>query len=202
VVEALADVFGGSEAEYSALIERIRVPPAPDGSIWGGGQDILNLLGAPVLLCRPSVVIETGVAMGFSTAVILAAMDDNHAGALHSIDLPPLQVDPGAFVGEVVPDDLRARWTLHVGPSRLLLPGLVRRLAPIDLFVHDADHSYAGQLEDYREAWPYLARGGCLISDDVANAAFTDFAAEVFERPYLMSPPGHHAAVGLLVKTA
>lgn len=201
VVEALTDAFGGSAAEHRARIARIRIPPAPDGSIWGGGQDILNLIGAVVLLQRPSVVVEAGVAMGFSTAVTLAAMEDNGCGELHSIDLPPLQVAAGTFVGEVVSDDLRGRWTLHVGPSRILLPGLARRLAPIDIFVHDADHSYAGQLEDYRVAWPHLARGGCLISDDVANAAFTDFAAEVAERPYLMSPPGHVAAVGLVVKT-
>ena len=200
VVEALSDAFGASDQEIRALVDRIRIPPARDGSIWGGGQDILNLIGAVVLLRRPSVVIEAGVAMGFSTAVILAAMEDNGCGQLHSIDLPPLQVDPGAFVGQVVPDELRGRWTLHAGPSRVLLPGLARRLAPIDVFVHDADHSFAGQIEDYREAWPHLNRGGCLISDDVANAAFTDFAAEVAARPYLMSPPGHNAAVGLLIK--
>lgn len=117
-----------------------------------------------VLLRRPSVVVETGVAMGFSTTVILAAMDDNDAGVLHSIDLPPLQVDAGTFVDEVVPDELRGRWTLHVGPSRILLPGLARKLAPIDLFVHDSEHSYAGQYEDYRQVWPHLACGACLIS--------------------------------------
>jgi len=182
-------------------MSRVRIPPAPRGSAWGGGQYILNLTGSLVLLRRPSVVLETGVAMGFTTAVILAAMEDNNAGALHSIDLPPLQVDAASFVGRVVPDELRERWTLHVGPSRSLLPGLARKLAPIDLFVHDSDHSYAGQYEEYRQAWPHLACGACLISDDVSNSAFIEFAAQVGERPYLMAPPGHHAAVGLLAKT-
>lgn len=201
VAEALSDAFGVTAEEYGTLKARVRIPPAPTGASWGGGRDILNLTGAVVLLRRPAVVVETGVAMGFSTAVILAAMAENDEGSLHSIDLPPLQVQADAFVGEAVPHELRDRWALHVGPSRVLLPGLLRELAPIDLFVHDSDHSYAGQSEEYHRAWPSLRVGGCLISDDVANSAFTEFAASVDERPYLIAPPEHDAAVGLLVKT-
>jgi len=40
VVEALSDAFGGNVDEYRSLTSRVRVPPAPDGSVWGGGQDI------------------------------------------------------------------------------------------------------------------------------------------------------------------
>ena len=201
VAEALADAFGASAEDCRRLSSRVRVPAAPDGSIWGGGQDILDLAGSAVLLRRPEVVLETGVAMGFTTAVILAALDENGVGALHSIDLPPLQVNAAAFVGEVVPAALRGRWTLHVGPTRTLLPRVARQLAPIDVFLHDSDHSYAAQHEELRQVWPHLASGGCLICDDVCNPAFVEFAAEVAERPYLMAPPGHDAAVGLLVKT-
>lgn len=201
VPEAITGAFGVRAHECRSLQARVRIPPAPSGAGWGGGEYILQIIGTVVLLRRPTVVVETGVAMGFTTAVVLAAMEENEVGTLHSIDLPPLQVDATEFVGAVVPSDLRARWTLHVGPSRTLLPALARKLAPIDLFIHDSDHSYAGQSEEYRQAWPHLARGACLISDDVCNHAFTDFAAEVGERPFLIAPPGHPSAVGLLVKT-
>ena len=200
VAEALGHAFGVSVSQYGALASRVRIPPAPEHSIWGGGEDLLNLTGSLVLLRQPSVVLETGVAMGFSTAVILAAMEENGVGVLHSIDLPPMQVD-AQFVGKIVPADLRSRWRLHVGPTRTLLPRIARTVAPLDLFVHDSDHSYAGQVEGYRQAWPYLARGACLVSDDVCNPAFVDFALEIRERPFLIAPPGHSAAVGLLVKT-
>ena len=200
VADAMGDAFGVSADEYRALASRIRIPPAPKHSLWGGGEDLLNLTGCLVLLRQPEVVVETGVAMGFSTAVILAAMAENETGVLHSIDLPPMQVD-AQFVGRVVPSELRGRWRLHVGPTRTILPQLARTVAPIDLFVHDSDHSYAGQGEGYRQAWPYLAPGACLVSDDVCNTAFVDFASEIGERPYLIAPPGHSAAVGLLVKT-
>jgi hypothetical protein len=201
VPEALQRAFGGREDEYTAVRSQLRIPPSPEGAHWGGGQDILDLAGSIVWLRRPAVAVETGVAMGYSTAVILGAMDDNGAGELHSIDLPPLQVDPETFVGRAVPEHVRGRWTLHVGPSRRLLPALLAELGSIDLFVHDSDHSYAGQYEEYRLAWEHLAVGACLVSDDVCNAAFTDFAEEVAERPYLVAPPGQRAAVGLLVKT-
>lgn len=115
VAEALGDAFGVGAEEHRSLQARVRIPSAPDGSAWAGGQYILHLIGAVVLLRRPAVVVETGVAMGFTTAVILAAMDENGAGTLESIDLPPLQVDATGFVGNVIPVDLRGRWTLHVG---------------------------------------------------------------------------------------
>jgi predicted O-methyltransferase YrrM len=201
VSQALAYAFGVSPEDCRVLAARVRVPSAPPGSAWGGGPDILQLTGSVVLLRRPLTVVETGVAMGFSTAVILAALRDNDAGVLHSIDLPPLQVDAASYVGEAVPRELRDRWTLHVGPARTVLPRLLRELPPVDLFVHDSDHSYAAQYQEYGQAWPHLARGACLISDDVCNPAFTDFAEQVGERPYLIAPPGHDAAVGLLVKT-
>ena len=201
VDQALGEAFDVSLAEYRSLASHVRIPPAQDGSIWGGGQDVLHLIGSLVLLRRPLVVLETGVAMGFTTAVILAAMRENGIGALHSIDLPPLQVDAATFVGAVVPASLRDRWTLHVGPSRALLPRLACTLAPIDLFVHDSDHSYSAQEAEYRQVWPHLATGGCLVSDDVSNPAFLEMAARVGERPHLIAPPGHDAAVGLIVKT-
>lgn len=202
VPAALSAAFGVSADDYRSLTSRVQIPSAPEGSAWGGGEDILNLIGSLTLLLRPRVVVETGVAMGFTTAVVLAAMDANGLGALHSIDLPPLQVDAATFVGQVVPKDLQGRWTLHVGPARTLLADLAQSLAPLDLFIHDGDHSFAAQSEEYRQAWPHLAPGGCLISDDVCNTSFTEFAAEVGERPYLIASPEQGAAVGLIVKSS
>ena len=195
-------VYGISSERFAQLSARVRIPCRDESHPWSGGIDLLTLTGVVVLLTRPQSVVETGVAMGFTSAVILAALQDNASGALHSVDLPPLQVDPGSFTGQVVPSELRARWSLTLGPTRTVLPALTPSVAPIDLFVHDSDHSYAGQLEDYRLAWPDIAPGATLISDDVCNAAFLDFAAEVGERPWLVGSAAHNAAVGLLVKSS
>lgn len=200
--QAVVAAYGTPPAEFQALHARIRVPKRPEGA-WAGGDDLLSLVGVLVQAQRPTVALETGVAMGFTTAVILEAMADNEHGALHSIDLPPLQVDARRFVGQAVPDRVRDRWTLHVGPSRVLLGDLARRLAPIDVFIHDADHGYQGMRLEFETVWPHLAVGGVLISDDVANDALPDFAHAVGEVPYLVAPrPDAHAAVGMIRKTA
>ena len=81
-----------------------------------------------------------------------------------------------------------------------MLGPLVARVAPLDVFLHDALHTYSSQLREYRTAWPHLRAGGVLISDDVGNPAFVEFAAEVGARPYLVTGPSRESAVGLLRK--
>ena len=197
---AIVEAYGLERSEYEALAQRVRVPERTTPSAWSAGDDLVAVAGAIVLLTAPQTVVETGVAMGFTTAVILAALADNRRGHLHSIDMPPLQVNARPFVGQAVPHELRDRWSLHVGPSQSLLPGLARDVAPINVFLHDADHTYAGQYEEFSLVWPHLAAGGALISDDVANPAFVDFASQVGATPYLIGRPHQRAAVGLMRK--
>ena len=78
---------------------------------------------------QPEVVVETGVANGFSTAFSLLALQANGAGHLHSIDLPRevgRDYEPGTFYegegragiphgsepGWLIPQGLKERWTL------------------------------------------------------------------------------------------
>lgn len=140
-------------------------------------------------LQRPDAVVETGVFDGISSAFLLKALRDNGRGRLHSIDLPARSAAPastdkmlfdtlprGAEPGWIVPEELRSRWTLHLGPSRRLLSPLLGRLGTIDLFFHDSLHTYANMTWEYATAWPALAGGGLLLSDDVFwNPAFWQF---------------------------
>lgn len=146
---------------------------------------------AAVRLIRPDVVVETGVAEGLSSWFILLAMDHNAHGILHSIDLPNQDVElvPGGArqtemlpggkdTGFFVPDSLRARWNLHIGDAKELLPKLLQMLGMIDIFLHDSLHTYEHMMFEYRTVWPYLRQGGILISDDTdLNTALSDFAA-------------------------
>jgi predicted O-methyltransferase YrrM len=152
-----------------------------------------------VALTEPSVVVEVGVARGYSSAAILHALAGSGGGGrLHSIDLPPLDEDAAAFVGAAVPADLWAGWRLDLGPSHALLPGVAAAEAPIDLFIHDADHSYASQREDLETVWPHLAAGAFVVVDDVWTTAALDFAARSNAPALLIA--GEHAgdAIGLL----
>lgn len=145
---------------------------------------MLSVLRAPTLyvLCRiiqPEIVVETGVAEGFSSAFILYALEKNHKGHLYSIDLPnqPGQELKGnKYTGWLIPENLKSRWTLILGPSREKLPPLLANLKKVNIFYHDSDHSYDNMLFEFKEAEKYLNLKGILIADDITeNNAFEEF---------------------------
>jgi predicted O-methyltransferase YrrM len=142
-----------------------------------GGAADLELLYASVLLTRPGSLVETGVAYGWSSLAILAAMEANDAGRLISVDMPYPRRNNEEWVGVVVPQSLRPRWTLIREPDR---NGIDKAIAAfdgeIDLCHYDSDKSYAGRNYAYPRLWNALRPGGIFISDDIQdNFGFRDF---------------------------
>ncbi len=148
---------------------------------------------ALVRLTRPDVVVETGVCEGNSSRFILLGFHHNEHGVLHSIDLPNADLDlgegkgrqthvhaEGKEVGWMVPENLRKRWTLHLGDAKELLPGVLKTLGSIDIFIHDSLHSYEHMMFEFHTAWPHLRRNGILLSDDIDwNDAFGVFSRQM-----------------------
>lgn len=143
-----------------------------------------------VRFIKPARIVETGVASGFSSTLMLKALELNNKGVLYSIDLPPkfmrksyrrmdnVTLPPKKEVGWLVPKGLKKRWRLLLGDSKKVLPHLLSDLAEIDMFLHDSEHTYNHMLFEYNQAWRHLRRGGILISDDVDwNDAFGDFVS-------------------------
>lgn len=200
--DALERILQLDTARFAELAARRAKPESQGGefALLGGTQLHLDLLAAIVATMKPRVFVETGVARGLSSAVILSEMHRNACGHLHSLDLPVLSARPD-FTGEAVSAELRSRWTLQLGPSRLNLAPTLQRLGTIDVFLHDADHLYSSQLREYRTAWPYLRPGGLLISDDVwVSPAFDSFALEVGREPIVVRGGDRKDATGILVK--
>jgi len=153
-------------------------------------------LYAVLRTARPAVVVETGVANGFSTAFSLLALQANEMGHLHSVDMPRevgREYEPGTFYegegragippgsepGWLIPPALKERWTLILGRSQEELPPLLERLGTIDVFMHDSEHSFDCMWFEFNAAWPALRPGGLLVSDDVnSTQAFGRFAAQ------------------------
>jgi predicted O-methyltransferase YrrM len=125
----------------------------------------------------PSVILETGVAYGVTTAYLLQAIEVNQEGTLWSIDLPPLGRQAEDYVGFLVPKSLRSSWNLRRGATRRLLPELLPLVGQIDLFVQDSLHTYRTITDEMSMVWPFLRPGGVVIADDVGNnCAFGNFA--------------------------
>lgn len=203
LADALVAVTGAERATVEQACRDLWFPPADAADApeaWNATHDLMTAVGALVRLLRPGVMLETGVARGYSSAVALAVMRAHEHGHLFSIDLPVLQLDAVTFVGRAIAPELRGRWSLTLGPSRQVLPRLAARIAPIDLFLHDADHTYPSQMLEYRTVWPHLRAGGVLMSDDVGNAAFLDFARWAGVTPHLVLQPGKPYPFGLLCK--
>lgn len=120
---------------------------------------------------NPSVVIETGVAHGVSSAYILAALQASQNGKLFSIELSD-QIE----IGRLIPPELKSVWTLVTGNSLEKLPELCQENKNIDIFIHDSYHSYQHMRQEYEIVWPYITPGGILCSHDIlTNNCFSRF---------------------------
>jgi predicted O-methyltransferase YrrM/uncharacterized protein YoxC len=163
---------------------------------WVNFDDALFLYWL-VRQIRPRTIVQTGVCNGLSSAFMMLALAKNGAdGSLHVIDLPPV-FDPnnpawtvagsvygvvipeGKSSGWLVPDAYRDRFEAWNGEAKELMPKMVDKLAAIDLFYHDSDHTYDHMMFEFREAKRKLAPGGLVVADDVSwNASLWDFADE------------------------
>jgi hypothetical protein len=129
-------------------------------------------------LC-PAKVLETGVARGVTSRVLLEAMSRSGTGHLWSVDLPhPFRPELHHETAAAVPTDRRDRWTYVRGSSRRRLPSLVSSLKNVDLFVHDSLHSGRNIRFELRTVWPAMHGGDLALVDDVDNQSFRDFVRE------------------------
>lgn len=129
---------------------------------------------------KPEIILETGVAGGKSTGYILQAIHDNRKGKLCSIDLPfqwyiygdhKLHLDSlpaGKMPGYLIPKKLTDNWFLYLGNTKEELPKLLKNLQKIDVFFHDSEHSDKTMMFEYNQSWPYIKKGGYLLSDDIS----------------------------------
>ena len=152
---------------------------------------------------RPERVVETGVARGLTTRVLLEALVRNGSGRLWSIDLPPLlETGLAEETAAAVPERLRDRWTLIRGSSRRMLPRLVSELGRIDLFVHDSMHTARNLRFELERVWPALTPGGAVLIDDVEkNVATGEFLQARPGTPAVISSSEDgEVLIGLLTK--
>ncbi len=119
---------------------------------------------------KPEIILETGISYGFSTAIILSALNANKFGSLYSTDI---HNEVGIMTWSVD----KSRWHKCIGKPKTILKDTLKKIKkPIDMFLHDSDHSYASMFYEYKTVFPYLSPTAYLMSDDVNdNSAFLDF---------------------------
>ncbi len=146
---------------------------------WAADSLLARCCYVACRLLEPDVVVETGVAYGVSSAFILAALNENGRGVLHSVDLPPLRRRYREVWGVAVGSALRPRWSVHRGSSTRVLPRLLQEVGTVDLFLHDSLHTTRNMRREFETVWPRLRAGGLLLADDVErNPAFGELRRE------------------------
>lgn len=196
--------------EFEALWPAVRRSLEQQGLAMGrgtyGGWDDGDRGLARVVWClarhlRAESVVETGVARGITSRVILEAFERNVGGRLCSIDLPALDAAYHSEIGAAVPSDLRARWTYLNGTSRRRLPPLLAELGEIDLFVHDSSHTTRNLRFELQRAWGAM-RTGAIVADDIErNEAFGEFMRSLPEIPAFVAAADDSGALfGIVLK--
>lgn len=150
---------------------------------------------------RPTSVVETGVARGVTSRVILEALTRDGTGRLCSIDLPALDNAIDSEIGATGPSSLRDRWTYVSGTSRRVLPGLLAGLGEINLFVHDSSHTTRNLRFELESAWNALRKGAIVADGIERNKAFGEFTRSRPHIPALVASADDSAAqFGILLK--
>ncbi len=147
---------------YSKLHDEFNSWP---NDLWGlqGTHGIVFML---VRKFKPDLIIETGIAHGYSAEIILSALQLNEKGKLISIDIDKkahvqnIEVD----VGWLVSSSLQTRWDKMTGDSKLILSEIKERP---DLFIHDSLHTEEHMLSEFVWAKNHLKLNGFLVSDDI-----------------------------------
>jgi hypothetical protein len=130
-----------------------------------------------VRAAKPSIVVETGVLHGASSAQILYAFERNGGGRLYSVDLPRVE---GPGQDALVPRSMKDAWKLELGDARNVLPRLLNDLGRIDMFHHDSLHTYEHMLFEYESALAHLNPTGLISSHDVLTGPIGGNAFDVF----------------------
>ena len=191
--DAIRDAM--ASAGFRRILEEIHAYQPPARARTMGGAGFLEVCYTIVRLTKPAAVLETGVAHGYSSAVILQAMEDNNLGTLWSVDLPMFRSGTVTSTGGAVPQRLRARWELHLGSDRQVLPGLLARTGPIGFFFYDSDTAYESMRRTWQLVWPHL-RPGAVVAINVvhANDAYLEFAEAHGLGPTIIPQPKRRGA--------
>jgi hypothetical protein len=131
---------------------------------------LASFLYAYVIAYRPKVIVETGVANGITTNVIMSAIEQV-GGTLHSIDVDPRTQNVYSGPGD---------WRFHTLAGNLEeeLRCQSNEIGAVDLWIHDSDHGFLWQTFEYELAGMRLADNGVLVSDDIDSSTAWGLASK------------------------
>jgi hypothetical protein len=165
-----------------------------DFKVGGGGA--WPLLYFLTRVSAPKVIVETGVAAGFSSFAFLSAIKSNGLGHLYSSDRAYLRAKGDtSYVGSLVSSDLKCFWTLDLNGDDIALPRFIDSInSKVGIFHYDSDKSYLGRSRALSLILKVSSSQSIFIFDDIQdNSHFKDlvlssglpFRVFCFEKKYV-----------------
>ena len=142
-----------------------------DVELGGGGYyEMLYFLTRQF---QPKVIVETGVAAGFSSQTFLSALQKNGEGKLFSSDFPYFRLaEPEKYIGLLVDEKFKADWTLYIEGDEANLEEILPQVQAIDLFHYDSDKRYRGRQSAFTKVKPKLSQRAIVVFDDIQDNPF------------------------------
>jgi len=176
---------------------------------YGWYSDAESALGRAVWCttrhAHPEVVVETGVAHGITSRIVLEALGQNGDGHLWSIDLPhPLDNRLHKETGAAVTDACRGRWSYLEGSSRQRLPALTAKVGRVNMFIHDSLHTAKNTFFEMEQVSSVMPSGAVMLVDDIgSHDGFVTFARKHPEFRTIICPSADRLGIfGIAVKVA
>ncbi len=140
-------------------------------SLGGGGN--YKLLYFFTRKLKPEIVIETGVAAGWTTLAILKAMKANNFGKLYSSDFPYFRIkNPEKYIGYLIDKKTYySNWILDIRGDDIALNNFASIINDnsVKLFHYDSDKSYSGRTKAFKTIKNKLSNDAIIIFDDIQN---------------------------------
>jgi methyltransferase family protein len=126
-------------------------------------------------LCKPKLVVETGVWYGLGSAMLLRALELN---AQEGYEGRLISFDPDTTGGWLVPERLKPLWTWVQATTDDALESSLQG-QQVDFFIHDTPSDYARERGEFEAARRHAAPGGVLLSSNGENTpALRELCAE------------------------
>lgn len=138
-----------------------------------GGGGFYQLLYFITRIKKPKIIIETGVAAGYSSQTFLSAIDVNGFGKLYSSDFPYFRIkNPEQYIGYLVEERFKNNWFLSIQGDQFALPQFSKIVNKIDIFHYDSDKSYNGQKNAIKNLKNNIDDETIIIIDDIQDNLF------------------------------
>lgn len=169
-----------------------------DFSLGGAGNYLL--LYFLIRKFKPNIVVETGVAAGWSSLSILRALNRNGIGKLYSSDFPYFRLkNPEKYVGFLAKEEINFKdWFLDIRGDEIALKNISSMINDnsVEIFHYDSDKSYSGRSKAYNIIKSKLSDDAIIIYDDIQNNFhFRDLVKNLKVNYYIFEFKGKYVGV-------